>query len=116
MVPLGPAGYHRKTLRVAIRAIENRAIVPPTGGAGVSPAYGRGRGMDKYTSVDEPRAEDEIEAQEPGSTYTLTQGGWEVSEYVDPADDWSLLSDGSYLSPDGTVRTWPLVGPEPEVS
>ena len=27
--------------------------------------------------------------------------------------DWSLLADGSYLSPDGTLRTWPAAGPEP---
>jgi hypothetical protein len=70
--------------------------------------------MDEHTIVGETRAEDEIEAQEPGSTYALTHDGWEVSDYVDPAEDWSLLSDGSFLSPDGTVRTWPLAGPEPE--
>jgi hypothetical protein len=70
--------------------------------------------MNEYSVVGEPRSEDEIEAQEPGSTYALTPDGWEVSDYVDPADDWSLLSDGSYLSPDRTLRTWPLVGPEAE--
>lgn len=72
--------------------------------------------MNEYFVVDEPRLEDELEAQEPGSTYVLTGDGWEVSDYVDPADDWSLQSDGSYLSPDGAVRTWPLAGPEPDVS
>lgn len=70
--------------------------------------------MDKYVVDQEARAEDEIEGQESGSTYVLTADGWEVSSYVDPGDGWSLLSDGSWLSPDGTVRTWPLVGPEPE--
>lgn len=71
--------------------------------------------MNEYTVVDKSRPEDEIEAQEPGSTYVLSEEGWEVSDYVDPADDWSLLADGSLLSPDGAIRTWPLVGLEPEV-
>ncbi|HEV8402581.1 MAG TPA: hypothetical protein VGQ31_06060 [Candidatus Limnocylindrales bacterium] len=59
------------------------------------------------------RAEDEIEAQEPGSTVALGPEGWEASAYMDPDDDWSLLPDGSYLSRDGTLRTWPLAAPEP---
>lgn len=68
--------------------------------------------------MDEPivvaeRAEDEIETQDAGSTFALGQEGWEASDYVDPEDDWSLLPDGSFLSPDGTIRTWPLAGPEP---
>lgn len=71
--------------------------------------------MDQYTVVGET-LENEIELQEPGSTCVLTEDGWEMADYVDPADDWSLLSDGSYLSPDGTVRTWPLAGPEPDPS
>ena len=59
------------------------------------------------------RAEDEIEAQEPGSTVAIGPEGWEASAYIDPDDDWSLLPDGSFLSSDGMVRTWPLAGPEP---
>jgi len=68
--------------------------------------------VDEIMTVDE-RAEDELEAQEAGSTFVLGTEGWEASGFVDPEDDWSLLSDGSYLSPDGNVRSWPLVGPEP---
>jgi hypothetical protein len=43
----------------------------------------------------------------------LTEEGWEEALYVDPSDDWSLLADGSWSSPDGRTRSWPLVGPEP---
>jgi hypothetical protein len=68
--------------------------------------------MDELMAVDE-RIEDELLAQEPGSTFALGGEGWEASDYIDPSDDWTLLSDGSYVSPDGTVRTWPAVGPEP---
>jgi hypothetical protein len=68
--------------------------------------------MDELMTVGE-RAEDELEAQEAGSTFFLGGEGWEASDYVDPADDWTLLADGSWLSPDGTTRTWPSAGPEP---
>ena len=50
---------------------------------------------------------------EPGVTRVLTEEGWEEALYVDPSDDWSLLADGSWSSPDGRTRSWPLVGPEP---
>jgi hypothetical protein len=56
---------------------------------------------------------DEIELQDAGSTFSLGLEGWEASDYTDPEDDWKLLSDGSYLSPDGLTRTWPIAGPEP---
>ena len=59
------------------------------------------------------RAEDELDVQEAGSTFVLGVEGWEAGDYIDPEDDWSLLDDGSYLSPDETVRSWPLVGPGP---
>lgn len=68
--------------------------------------------MDELMAVTE-RAVDDIETQDAGSTFTLGGEGWEAADYLDPADDWSLLSDGSYLSPDGTIRTWPAAGPEP---
>ena len=67
--------------------------------------------MDDPMTVDE-RAEDELDAQEAGSTFFLGGEGWEASDYVDPGDDWTLLRDGSWLSPDGSVRTWPVAGPE----
>jgi hypothetical protein len=76
--------------------------------------------MDELLTIDDraedeldDRAEDELESQEAGSTYLLGVEGWEAALYVDPENDWSLLADGSFLSPDGTVRSWPLVGPEP---
>jgi hypothetical protein len=68
--------------------------------------------MDELIAVDEP-TEDELDAQESGSTFVLGPEGWENSDYLDPGDDWNLQPDGSYLSPDGTTRSWPLVGPEP---
>ena len=68
--------------------------------------------MDELTTIDE-RAMEEMDAQEAGSTFTLGEEGWEAADYLDPADDWLLLQDGSYLSPDGTQRTWPVAGPAP---
>jgi hypothetical protein len=68
--------------------------------------------MDELMTVDE-RAVDEMDPQEAGSTFMLGREGWEVADYLDPVDDWSLLDDGSYLSPDGTIRTWPAAGPAP---
>jgi hypothetical protein len=68
--------------------------------------------MDDQIAVAE-RAEDEIEAQDPGSTVALGPEGWEASAYMDPDDDWSLMPDGSYLSSDGMLRTWPHASPEP---
>ena len=57
---------------------------------------------------------DEAVGLDPGVTRVLTAEGWEESEYVDPGDDWRLLDDGSWSSPDGHVRSWPLAGPEPD--
>lgn len=54
------------------------------------------------------RAEDEVELGNAGTTVVLTDHGWESSEYVDPEDDWTPQPDGSYASPDGSIRTWPL--------
>jgi hypothetical protein len=68
--------------------------------------------MDELMELDE-RAEEDLDAQEAGSTFALGGEGWEASDYIDPGDDWSLQADGSYLSPDGTIRTWPAAGPEP---
>lgn len=59
-------------------------------------------------------AENELEQVSPGTTMALTQEGWEASDYVDPADDWTPMDDGSYRSPDGSLRTWPLVNPTPD--
>jgi hypothetical protein len=48
-----------------------------------------------------------------GVTRVLTDEGWEDATYVDPEDDWLLLEDGSWTSPDGRIRSWPALGPEP---
>ena len=68
--------------------------------------------MDELETTDAP-AEDELDAQADGSTFILGTEGWEAADFIDPEDDWRLQSDGSYLSPDGAIRSWPLVGPEP---
>lgn len=65
--------------------------------------------MDSLT-FDEP---DPIDV-EPGVTRVLTDEGWEESVYIDPDEDWRLLDDGSWSSPDGRTRSWPLAGPEPD--
>jgi hypothetical protein len=67
--------------------------------------------MDEPINRDE-RAEDEAESESLGRTMVLTEQGWEASEYVDPESDWIESEDGSYRSPDGTIRTWPLAGTE----
>jgi hypothetical protein len=51
--------------------------------------------------------------EEPGVTRVLTDGGWEESIYVSPGEDWHLLDDGSWESPDGRIRSWLTAGPEP---
>lgn len=55
----------------------------------------------------DPQREDE----EPGSTFVLTVEGWEVTEYVAPEEDWVVRDDGSFESPDGTMRTWTPADP-----
>ncbi|HEX9634985.1 MAG TPA: hypothetical protein VGB34_05805 [Candidatus Limnocylindria bacterium] len=65
-------------------------------------------------SMIEDRREDELTSQAPGTTVVLSAEGWEEADYAEPGDDWRLLGDGSYLSPDGTIRSWPLVGPDQE--
>ena len=61
--------------------------------------------------LDSERSQDE--SDEPGTTVVLTTGGWESTAYVDPGDDWRPLDDGSYVSPDGLTRSWPIAGHEP---
>jgi len=56
--------------------------------------------------VAEQSAETEREEQEPGTTAVLTAEGWERAAYVEPGDDWIARKDGSFESPDGTMRTW----------
>jgi hypothetical protein len=56
--------------------------------------------------------EPEATELEPGATRVLTQDGWEETIYVDPDDDWQPRGDGSWESPDGLTRSWPLAGPQ----
>ena len=65
--------------------------------------------MNELIDRDE-RAEYEAEIDAIGRTMVLTEEGWEASEYVDPESGWTVMEDGSYRSPDGTFRTWPLAG------
>jgi hypothetical protein len=51
------------------------------------------------------------EEDDPASTFVLTTEGWEVTEYVAPEKDWVPRSDGSFESPDGTMRTWTPADP-----
>jgi len=68
--------------------------------------------MDELETMD-TLVEDELGGQADGSTFILGAEGWEAADFIDPEDDWRLLSDGSYLSPDGAIRSWPLTGPGP---
>lgn len=65
------------------------------------------QGRDRAEDV----GDDQVVAGAPGATVALTTEGWEDADYVEPGDDWHLLADGSYLSPDGTLRSWPLAAP-----
>jgi hypothetical protein len=49
----------------------------------------------------------------PVSPRVLTAEGWEEANYIDPGDEWRLLDDGSWASPEGLTRSWRLGGPEP---
>jgi hypothetical protein len=68
--------------------------------------------MDERIALDR-RVDEEMEAPEAGSTFVFGVDGWEAVDYVDPTADWSLQPDGSFVSPDGSTRSWPLAGPEP---
>lgn len=59
----------------------------------------------------EAQADPRDDAPEPGDSFTLTPEGWQRVEYAEPGDDWRLTPDGSYESPDGLTRTWPLDSP-----
>lgn len=63
----------------------------------------------------DPSRVDELDRTDPdpGVTRVLTAEGWEEANYIDPDDDWRHLRDGSWASPDGLTRSWPLAGPEP---
>jgi len=51
------------------------------------------------------------EAGEPGTTATLTSEGWQVVDYEEPGEGWRLRDDGSWESPDGQTRSYPLDSP-----
>jgi hypothetical protein len=54
------------------------------------------------------------EIPEPGDTFTLTNEGWQRADYEEPEQGWRLREDGSWESPDGRTRTWPLSVPTGE--
>ncbi len=58
--------------------------------------------------IDKPMATDPIAEDEPaeGSTFTLTPEGWQPVDFVEPDRGWEVLPDGSFSSPDGSLRTW----------
>ncbi len=66
--------------------------------------------MNDPSALDD-RSEDELPDQAPGTSVILTGQSWEEADYVEPGDDWNVLADGSYVSPDGAIRSWPLFGP-----
>ncbi len=51
------------------------------------------------------------EPGEPGTSFTLTDEGWQAIAYEAPGDDWELLADGSFRSLDGKTRSFPLDNP-----
>jgi hypothetical protein len=51
------------------------------------------------------------DAGEPGTTAVLTEEGWQATDYEEPGTDWRLLPDGSWESPDGLTRSFPLDAP-----
>lgn len=60
------------------------------------------------------RDQDEARDLAPGQSVVLTPDGWEAAEYLEPGDDWTAQEDGSFVSPDGLIRTWPLAGAGPD--
>jgi hypothetical protein len=59
------------------------------------------------SDVMQDRTDELLDEEDGGATLVLTEAGWETTDYLDPGDDWGRLPDGSYLSPDGLIRTWP---------
>jgi len=54
------------------------------------------------------------ETGDPGTSFTLTDEGWQAIPFEAPGDDWELLSDGSFRSLDGMTRSFPLDNPAGE--
>jgi len=41
-----------------------------------------------------------------GATFILTTEGWQLIDFVEPDQSWLALPDGSFESPDGSLRSW----------
>ena len=41
-----------------------------------------------------------------GATFILTAEGWQPVDFVEPDQGWLALPDGSFESPDGSLRSW----------
>lgn len=50
--------------------------------------------------------EDAEEQTADGSTFNLTAEGWQPVDFVEPDQGWLALPDGSFESPDGSLRSW----------
>ena len=61
----------------------------------------------------DPADVQDLDELEPGVTRVLTDEGWDDALYIEPGDDWILLEDGSWSSPDGRIRSRPF-GLEPQ--
>lgn len=46
------------------------------------------------------------EQGEPGTSFHLTDEGWQAVAHEAPDDDWGLLADGSFRSTDGRTRSF----------
>jgi hypothetical protein len=57
-------------------------------------------------------ADEEVDALDPGSTFTLGTEGWNRS-ITSRRGRLAVQADGSFLSPDERTRSWPEAGPEP---
>jgi hypothetical protein len=57
---------------------------------------------------------DNDEAAATSSTAVLTEEGWQVTDYEEPGQDWRLLGDGSWESPDGRTRSFVVDAPNGE--
>jgi hypothetical protein len=61
--------------------------------------------------IDEVLGMPEAEEADPGTSFELTDEGWQVVPYTDPEADWRSMPDGSLESPDGRTRSFPLDNP-----
>lgn len=54
------------------------------------------------------------ERADPGTSFELTDEGWQAIAYADPEDGWQPMPDGGLESSDGLIRSYPLDNPTGE--